>query len=147
MNDAIIENINKKVSQDSYLINLGDFAFSSDALEFSKRIKCYQIFVLGNHDKQIPNGCFEQVYNYLEVSVDKIDIMLFHYPMEEWNKSLYKSYHLHGHCHGNLATDNTKLRLDVGIDNHPNLEPFSFKEVKDIMAKKMFAPHHQKETK
>lgn len=50
----------------------------------------------------------------------------------------------HGHCHGTLPTNMNLLRMDVGIHAHPKYEPYSFKEISEIMSSHNFVPvdHH-----
>jgi calcineurin-like phosphoesterase family protein len=44
---------------------------------------------------------------------------------------------LHGHSHGNLI-DLQIPRVDVGIDMHPNNEPFSFSEIEQLMSDRVY---------
>lgn len=51
----------------------------------------------------------------LGITADKV--VLFHFPIEEWNKCHRGALHFHGHCHGNLNGDTIVNRIDVGIDS------------------------------
>lgn len=78
---------------------------------------------------------FREVHDYLEITIDKVNVVLCHYPIEEWNDRHGKSIHLHGHQHGkNRKIEN---RLDIGIDNAfkrwANFYPFSWEDVKKII--------------
>lgn len=51
----------------------------------------------------------------LGIKADKI--VLFHFPIHEWNKCHRDALHFHGHCHGNLEGKQMRNRIDVGIDS------------------------------
>lgn len=51
----------------------------------------------------------------LGITADKV--VLFHFPIHEWNSCHRGSLHFHGHCHGNLEGKQMKNRIDVGIDS------------------------------
>lgn len=51
----------------------------------------------------------------LGVEADKI--VIFHFPIQEWNKCHRGSLHFHGHCHGNMNNNAMVNRIDVGIDS------------------------------
>ena len=93
--------------------------------------KWQEDFVKGNHDKNYDTELFEGIYDFLEVSLDGINISLMHYPMMSWPKSRYGSLHLHGHIHSkNIEQrDAGILRYDVGIDTN-NYQPVSLVEIK-----------------
>lgn len=80
---------------------------------------------------------FTSVHHYLEVEIDKINVCLMHYPIEEWNDRHQKTFHLHGHSHGNI--EKRTNRLDVGIDNIYDLfgeyRPINWLEVKKYFKK------------
>jgi len=153
MNDLIVKNINDKVKKSDNFWILGDVCFGgSNAIrDFVGRINCVNIFlILGNHDKKkrdvyLESGFF-QVENYKElkrtVRGKRIKIILSHYPFETWNAAHYGSWHLHGHCHGNLNNSLEKegisnpkiLRLDVGVDVH-NFMPLNLSDISNIFDK------------
>ena len=134
MNDTIVNNINQCVKQDDILIHLGDWSFGGFEYirKFRERIICENIhLILGNHDHHIENNkeniqsLFSSVSQYNTLVLGKINIRLFHYPIDSWD-GLNKGYiHLHGHCH--LSNDK-KLgkgkRMDVGMDGHPEFRPY-----------------------
>ena len=93
-----------------------------------------KILCKGNHDKNYDTELFEGIYDFLEVSLNGINISLMHYPMMSWPKSRYGSLHLHGHIHSkgdyNIEQrDAGILRYDVGIDTN-NYQPVSLVEIK-----------------
>lgn len=51
----------------------------------------------------------------LGITAEKI--VLFHFPIHEWNKCHKGSLHFHGHCHGNLEGKQMYNRIDVGLDS------------------------------
>jgi len=90
---------------------------------------------------------FTSVQDYLEITIDKQQIVLSHFPIISWNNLSKGSWHLHGHTHGNLFPNvgnehwyKTSKILDVGIDNYYKLFNeygiFSFRELKSIMNKR-----------
>jgi calcineurin-like phosphoesterase family protein len=80
---------------------------------------------------------FSSAQKYLEISIDGIKVVLFHFPIEEWNDRHKVSYHLFGHVHGRIPHGNG--RLDVGIDNAYKIfkeyRPFSWKDVIKLLGK------------
>lgn len=78
---------------------------------------------------------FTSVNEVLDIEIDKIGLQMMHYPMESWNTRHGRTYHLHGHTHGMLATK--ERRLDVGMDNafilFGEYRPFSWEEIKSIL--------------
>lgn len=150
MDETLLANINKKISKDDTFYVLGDFCFRGKSPKYYlDRIICKNvILIIGNHDskKQQDLDCFSEVHNYLEldVQVKGCDpkygkkIILFHYPIQEWNMWHRGSWHLNGHTHANnLWSHNNPNQyiLDVGVDAH-NYEPLSLNEVATIMEKK-----------
>ena len=150
MNNGIISAWNKKVPKDGIVYHLGDFGFCSihkmnDILDqLNGRIH----IIKGNHDAEFPKR-FESITYYSEITIGDRLIVASHYPFLVWNKSHRESYNLHGHCHNTLLYDPNALRMDVGVDSHPLLEPFNMNEIDAYMSKKTFVPldHHDKDTK
>lgn len=165
-NKTLINNINNKVSWDSILYFLGDWSFGGidNVWKLRDQINCQTIhFVAGNHDHhQRENRIvkteagFKNLQSlfttYNEILSKKIggqQMTLCHYALRSWEKASKGSWNLHGHNHGGLPDyeiNGVKMRtLDVGIDCHPNFEPFSFAEIQEIMDKRGFFKegHHE----
>jgi calcineurin-like phosphoesterase family protein len=152
MNEALISNWNSVVDPDDTVYHCGDFAFSnqSRASWFTARLNGKKHLITGNHDRRIQyhSGMgWESVNPYLEVTIEKQSIVLFHYAMRVWNRSHYGAWQLYGHSHGSLPDDPTALSLDVGVDVW-NYHPVSFEDLKRAMNKKTWKPkdHHGKKS-
>jgi len=80
---------------------------------------------------------FKSTQQYLEISIDKILVVLMHYPIQEWNDRFKRSYHLFGHVHGRIPHSNG--RLDVGMDNAFKVlgeyKPFSWRDIKQLLGR------------
>jgi calcineurin-like phosphoesterase family protein len=171
MNDSIVESINSRVTEDDFLIHLGDWSFGGfeSIREFRSRINCKNIIlILGNHDHHIERNkdniqsIFSSVNEYLSLDVrwrpnhsklvadSYARFVLFHYPIASWNGMSDGVIHLHGHVHlsPHQRVANGKA-MDVGVDGN-NMEPISMDEVLKIMSKQPVAKltlpkdHHEK---
>ena len=118
MNRSLIHNINETVSADDVLWILGDFSYRINREEvraFRRQISCRNVhLVYGNHDKDYSQDhIFQSVQYYRELKTDYGRVILFHYPIFEWNSAHYGSIHLHGHIHstGEYNTENLKRGL------------------------------------
>lgn len=147
MNEKMIEVWNDQVSEKDTVYCLGDFSFGSteQTLEILKRLNGRIHLILGNHDYwltkptniQLKQACLNRmngwVDNYRRIKIDKQYIVLFHYPIQEWAHCQHNSWHLHGHCHGNMPA--IGKRLDVGIDNRSDgdMKLYEFSEIRDYM--------------
>lgn len=139
MNENIIRNFNQCVKKGDSVYILGDIAHRTPVIEVNKMISMLngkKILCKGNHDKKYETELFEGIYDFLEVRLDGINVVLMHYPMMSWPKSRYGSVHLHGHIHskGDYNLDQKAsgiLRYDVGIDAN-NYYPVSLEQIKDF---------------
>ncbi len=156
MNELIVNNINKYVKEDDILYHLGDWSFGGieNIWKFRKLINCKNIYLVpGNHDhhiksnKILPN-CIIRTFNLnskdvftevlpelTKITIDKKEVILCHFPLEEWENMDRGSIHLHGHSHH--TKDYTDLnmytkRMDVGMD-WEEFRPYSWEEIKEIM--------------
>ncbi|WYV99149.1 phosphoesterase [Pseudomonas phage vB_PpuM-NoPa] len=153
----MINRWNNRVGVMDHAFHLGDFAFANvkkarKVVEIIEQLNGLIHFVKGNHcDRQLWNYVREAnlahvqfIGDYLEVRIgeSRTKVCMFHYPMEVWNGMHHGSIHLHGHCHGSLPA--VGKRLDVGLDNHPDFQVFSWAEVSEHMAKQPFVvkDHH-----
>lgn len=164
-NEKLVERWNRKVPKSAIVFHLGDFGWYKKqdydkARALIKSLNGQIFWIKGNHDY----GEFMSAVEDLFVKVDKMmdiriydedaphktqDIVLCHYPLLVWNKAYYGAWQLHGHCHNNLNEPFLTTRMDVGVDAHPLLEPFSYQEVKAIMKTREYIPidHHEPEEK
>lgn len=148
MNEGLIDNWNDRVKPGDRVYHLGDFSFmtSGKTLEVIKRLNGFIHLVRGNHDN-MSSVCleqFESVSHYKEIRVSGIKICMSHYAFMTWNKMYLGSWMLHGHSHGSLPIDGTKMRLDVGIDAVSGYRPIAFEEVAVRLEGRPFVPvdHH-----
>lgn len=138
MNEELISRWNKRITRQSLVYHLGDFALSNreHTRAFLGRLNGQIHFILGNHDKEkyltSRNGCvvtpyYEKKFKDILVNGRDVDIIMCHYPFVTWNRSCYGSINLHGHSHGNLPSS-PAMRLDVGVDTN-DLNPYSLRDV------------------
>lgn len=112
MDKSLIQEWNRTVSKDDIVFYLGDFSFSHNEIEeVLKNLNGHIVFIHGNHDKSITKGLFDKYLfarqQYLEIKlpvilnskVESLDLVLFHYPILEWNRMHHNAIHLYGHVH------------------------------------------------
>jgi calcineurin-like phosphoesterase family protein len=156
MDTAIVNNINSVVGQNDLLFCLGDWNFGGikNLPIFRHRINCKNVgLICGNHDnihgsqwnprirvdhnKQDIRAAdyFSYYQQYLEISVNKTPIILFHFPISSWNHMSKGSIHLFGHCHSKPEDRffNGGKSMDVGLDGN-NLMPYHIDEIFDLMS-------------
>lgn len=118
MHDAIVSGMNDVVQPNDELFILGDVSMygGQKVRDILEKIHGRKHLILGNHDARNMKGWegWESVNVYLEVKDRGQLIILFHYPIESWNKKAHGSIHLHGHRHGTGGM--IPFREDVGVD-------------------------------
>ena len=157
MNEALVYNWNTKVSKDSTVYHLGDFAFldESSIKDLIWSLNGRIVFIPGNHDKNLIKAL--EKFNFdgkatlaslihsetFNIEDEKIRFVMCHYAMKVWDKSHYGAIHLYGHSHGSLPDDKNSRSMDVGVDTN-NYTPYSIDEILTIMYKKVYKPvdHH-----
>lgn len=149
MNEQIIERFNQKVTNKDDVYILGDVCYKSNQYEMKALVNKLngktKTLILGNHDPKFIYSCFDEVTTYKEVSYAWRKLILFHYPILEWNgyfghgggsgkrNDKNAAVHLHGHQH-NYAQQNIQnrkdglFRYDVGVDAN-NFAPVSADEI------------------
>jgi len=156
--DEWLRNVwNSQVAKGDIVYHLGDFSFAKryeDIANFIKTLNGQKIFFKGNHDDRdvFENLMHQQViqawYEYKEIKIGSVPVVLFHFPIGSWHKQGHGSWHLHGHSHGNYM-DGKGFILDVGIDNAYNLTGkhkfFAEEDIVRIMHSrdKHIADHHR----
>lgn len=118
MDEEIIRRWNARVKPEDDVYHLGDFAFKNGkhAESYLSRLNGRKHLIWGNHD---PSNVRESKLwatsqHYLEIKDDGRNVVLFHYPIREWNRSYHGSYHLFGHVHGGLPP--LGRSTDAGVD-------------------------------
>lgn len=117
---------NKKVSKKDTVYILGDISSTNNAYETKELIRLLKqlngkkVLIVGNHDRKILNnrnfrGCFERIHEYLRVTDNKKKVVLFHFPIEDWESNKKGAIHLHGHIH-KKDMPVIKNRYHVGCD-------------------------------
>lgn len=139
MNEALVENHNATVSKSDLIYHLGDFSWANAAKteEVLRRLNGSIHLIKGNHDGSLATvvrrnpKLVASFQSYKEIRVGQQRLVLFHFPILSWHQVHYGSWHLHGHCHGNLEFDNGPM-LDVGVDVH-SFRPIEFDEVATLI--------------
>jgi calcineurin-like phosphoesterase family protein len=135
MNDALVNNINKIVKADDWLIHVGDWSFGGFEMisQFRSLINCKNIIlILGNHDQHIlankenVRDLFTHVENEMEIHAGGIKFHFQHYPHTKEKDG----YMIHGHIHtkGDKRFGKGKM-MDVGICGSPEFRPYHIQEV------------------
>lgn len=118
--EILIENWNRRVKKNDTIYHLGDFSFKAPLETIQKyldRLNGKKILIQGNHDHiAIQCSGWEEIHKYLEVKgIHPLKhVVLFHYPLMEWNQAYNGSYQLFGHVHGRIP--HVSHRRDVAVD-------------------------------
>jgi calcineurin-like phosphoesterase family protein len=123
MRETMIGEWNQSVGQDDTVYILGDVAFlpAAEAVTIMHRLHGRKILIEGNHDRKLLNdpafrACFESVHSYLRLTHNGQLVILFHYPIAEFDQMHRGAVHLHGHLHGNPSgLEHYRVR-DMGYD-------------------------------
>ena len=140
-NEWLIKVWNDKVGPKDRVFHMGDFALGriEDSFPILDRLNGRKFLISGNHDvRHLKSAEFrsywEKIYfGYFEIEI-KLNgkttlICMCHYPLQTWNKAHYGSLCLHGHVHQNKVPHPMKNLVNVGVDHHPWLAPFSKEEL------------------
>ena len=135
MDEALIRNWNAVVEPDDIIYHLGDFAFGR-GLEILPMLNGEKHLIKGNHDKGgiLKHPEWASVEDYAELPAYEglhPKLILYHYPIQDWNHRFRGSLHLHGHVHGTLPL--STQRMDVGVDVW-GYKPVSIVEIMQIRA-------------
>lgn len=145
--ESLIQMWNEMVRPNDRVYHAGDFSFGSvqKTKEILQRLNGQIYLILGNHDNNIYSNkqFFVSITAYKEIKVDKQKIILFHYPIAEWNKAHYGSWHLYGHVHGSNNIEGKAL--DIGIDGPiSNFKLLTFDQIRNYMKDRSIITHHNK---
>jgi len=119
MNEGLVERWNETVGPDDVVWHLGDFAIRQRptvVADLLARLNGRKHLVAGNNDPQETRELegWESVQSYLEMEVDRVSLVLCHYPFRSWRGMGKGWVNLHGHSHGKLKPQSRQF--DVGVD-------------------------------
>jgi len=149
MTELMIKKWNETVGPDDVVYHLGDVSFggSEATAKYLKRLNGIIHLVLGNHDSEDQMrkmNRFESIHNYLEIIVQGVPWILFHYPIFEWNMMHHGSVHLYGHVHGRKMEMPEGRCMDVGMDTRTDMGLYTIREIKSLVLNKPVRDHHDK---
>lgn len=144
MNKTLINNWNNVVKSEDEVFILGDFLVrgsGTDANEILRKLNGKKYLIKGNHDhyvddKEFDSSLFEWIKSYYVFKEDNMKIILFHYPILEWEGYYKQSIHLYGHVHNNRSDYYRDLlgsrAFNVGVDAI-GYKPISLEEIFNIV--------------
>ena len=123
MNEEMVREWNSCVQPEDTVYILGDVAFlpATKAAEYMNRCNGTKILIEGNHDRKAlkdPSfrNCFAEVHKYLDITYNGHKIVMFHYPIAEWDQMHRGALHFHGHLHGGVSGLEKYRARDMGMD-------------------------------
>lgn len=128
MNEDIVKKWNSVVTPNDVVRILGDIAFPKSqedieqVIKLVKRLNGNKTLIIGNHDHKLLKDerfirLFSSIENYMMVKDNGRKVILFHYPIEEWDGFYKGSIHLYGHIHNNdVGLREIENRYNVSAD-------------------------------
>lgn len=129
MDEKIIQNWNNVVKPEDTVYILGDLCFrnSKDPYYYLSRLNGHKHLIVGNHDDHtISNkkaaALFDSISDLKTIQDGNDKIVLFHYPITEWNGFFRGALHFYGHIHNNTRNNTYKTissipnAYNVGVD-------------------------------
>jgi calcineurin-like phosphoesterase family protein len=147
MDRAIIEQWNATVgfSDDVYI--LGDVSFAKTPTETANMLTQMNgrlHLIRGNHDHGTDKlDRWEWVRSYTDIRVDGVDVVMFHFPIWEWDKMHRGSYHLFGHVHGKSHPIEGRC-MDIAMESIKAVA-ISWEDVHHKLSKLPVRSHHDAE--
>ena len=151
MNNQMVHEWNATIAPEDTVYILGDVAFlpSDKAVKILRRLNGRKILVEGNHDRKLLNdpvfrSCFAEVHTYLCITYEKTRVVMFHYPIAEWDQMYRGAVHFHGHLHGGASGLEEYRARDMGMDATGFIAITMERAIADAMTGKVKG-HHNKE--
>lgn len=140
MDRVLIELWNSRVSKDDDVYVVGDFAYRNEKPHswYLKQLKGKKHLIIGNHDRKLLEDTeavkyFDSVQHYAEIVDGDKKIVLFHYPIAEWDGFFGDTWHIFGHYHNSTNSSYQYMKqldraLNAGVCIN-NYSPCSFNEL------------------
>ena len=120
MDELFIKNWNNVVTDNDDVWILGDFSYKSanNPLYYLDRLNGKKHLIVGNHDRFMLKqpACrkkFESIDDYKVIEDEGQKIVLFHYPIVEWDGYFRGALHFFGHIHNNVDNDAYMITEDI----------------------------------
>lgn len=147
MDEALIAKWNSLVAFDDTVYILGDVFFHKlpHAISILARLNGFKHLILGNHDNVIRDNeelsiMFESISEYKTLTIEGQYVVLFHFPIWEWDRMHRGAYHLYGHVHGKEKIEGRAM--DVGIDTREDNALWSWEEIHAKLKNEPIRSHH-----
>jgi calcineurin-like phosphoesterase family protein len=123
MREKMIAEWNASVAPEDETFILGDFAFlpARDAVSILRRLNGTKVLIEGNHDRKLLQDPafraeFREVHPYLRYNHNGQLVIMFHYPIHEWDQMHRGAVHFYGHVHGGHTGLERYRARDVAFD-------------------------------
>lgn len=123
MNECMIQEWNAQVQPEDEVFILGDVAFlpAPKAANIMRRLNGAKILIEGNHDRKLLQDpefrdCFRETHQYLRYNHNGQLVIMFHYPIHEWDQMHRGAVHFYGHVHGGKTGMEGYRARDVAFD-------------------------------
>lgn len=140
MNSEMIRMWNAMVQPGDLVYILGDVAFMSapDAAKILMSLNGDKILVEGNHDRKALKDasfqkCFKEIHKYLDINYEGTKVVMFHYPIAEWDQMHRGAVHFYGHLHQNASGLEKYRARNAGFDCTGNIVTRMDDLVKDAL--------------
>ena len=150
MNQMIVQEWNEIVQPEDHTYILGDVAFCSHltAARLLNQCNGSKTLIIGNHDTKLIKhneftDCFIEITPYKHITHKGNRVIMFHYPIAEWDQMHRGSVHFHGHVHGGKTGLEGSRAMDVGMDATGKVA-VSLDDMVTKALKGSIRQHHQK---
>lgn len=127
MDSYMLKHWNRAVKDQDDVYIVGDLVHrASDPGKYLAQLKGRLHLIIGNHDRCILeekdlHHYFVDIRDYMVIRDGHHRIVLFHYPMLEWDGYYYGSWHVFGHIHNHPSLTQEKIKdlpkaLNCGAD-------------------------------
>lgn len=140
MDEALIGNWNATVTPKDEVYILGDLTMlpAAEAHGYLQRMNGRKYFIRGNHDRflkgfALHESDFAWIKDYHVLTANGRRIVLFHFPILEWDQFYRNAIHLYGHVHNSQTSAKLLEGLkgpafNVGVDVN-GYHPVSISEI------------------